>query len=48
MLDFEEELKKFSPCMDVENVEEAIQNQEISDVMDLLKEMEAERAAGRH
>ncbi len=47
MLDFEEELKKFSPCLDVENVEEVIQNQEISDVMDLLREMEAERASGR-
>ncbi len=42
MLDFDEELKKFSPILDVENVEEAIRKQEITDIMDLIREMEAE------
>ena len=43
MLDYDEELKKFSPCLDVENVEDVIQNQEITDIIDLLKAMESDR-----
>ena len=43
MLDFDEELKKFSPSLDVENVEDVIRNQEITDILDFLKEMEERR-----
>jgi hypothetical protein len=39
MLDFEEELKKFKPSLDVENVEEAIRNQDLTDIVDLLREI---------
>ena len=44
MLDFDEELKKFTPCMDVENVEEVIRSQEITDIFDLIMAIEAEKA----
>ena len=48
MLDFDEELKKFSPCLDVENVEDVIKNQEITDMIDLLRKMEAERTSDKN
>ena len=40
MLDYNEELKKFKPSLDVENVEEAIKNQDLTDIVDLLRELE--------
>ena len=39
MLNFEEELKKFHPSLEVEEAEEAIRNQDLTDVIDILKEM---------
>ncbi len=36
MLNFEEELKKFKPILTVEEVEEAVYNDEMRDVYDLL------------
>ena len=44
MLNFEEELKKFKPCLDVENVEESIQNDEMTDLLDLFRQHEMEHA----
>ncbi|MDO4623124.1 MAG: hypothetical protein Q4B22_09240 [Eubacteriales bacterium] len=41
MLDFDEEIKKFRPCLDVENVEEAIRSQDLTDIVDLIREMES-------
>lgn len=40
MLDYDEELKKFKPSLDVENVEDAIKNQDLTDIVDLLRELE--------
>ncbi len=40
MLDFEEELKKFKPILSVEEVEDAIYGKDMTDVIDLLKEMQ--------
>ncbi len=40
MLNYEEELKKFEPCLDVEEVEDAIYRRDLTDVIDLLKEMQ--------
>ncbi|MGN0361429.1 MAG: hypothetical protein ACI4ET_01160 [Bilifractor sp.] len=40
MLNYEEELKKFKPSLDVENVEDAIKNQDLTDLVDLFREME--------
>ena len=37
MIDFEEELKKFQPSLEV--AEEAIYNQDLTDMTDILKEM---------
>ena len=38
MLNFEEELKKFEPCLDVDEVEEAVYSRDLTDVMDLIRE----------
>lgn len=39
MIDFEEELKKFHPSLEVENAEEAIYGQDLTDMADLLIKM---------
>ena len=39
MIDFEEELKKFEPSMQVEDAEDAIYNRDLTDIMDILQEM---------
>ena len=46
MINFEEELKKFHPSLEVEDAEDAIYNQDLTDVADLLVKMvkEAEEA----
>ena len=39
MIDFEEELKNFKPSLEVEEAEEAIYNQDLTDMTDILREM---------
>ena len=39
MINFEEELKKFHPSLEVEDAEEALYNQDLTDVADLLVKM---------
>lgn len=39
MINYDEELKNFEPCLDVDDVENAIYDRELIDVIDLLKEM---------
>ena len=39
MLNYEEELKKFKPCLDVDEEEAAIYSRDLTDVIDILKEM---------
>lgn len=36
MIDFEEELKKFHPSLEVEDVEDAVYNQDVTDLADVL------------
>ena len=36
MINFEEELKKFHPSLEVEGAEEAIYNQDLTDMADLM------------
>lgn len=36
MINFEEELKKFHPSLEVEDVEDAIYSQDLTDIADLL------------
>ena len=40
MINYEDELKKFKPCLDVDEVEEAIYSKDLTDVIDILKEMQ--------
>lgn len=39
MINFEEELKKFHPSLEVEDTEDAIYNQDLTDMADLLVKM---------
>lgn len=39
MLDFEEELKKFKPSLEIEDIEDAVYQEEMTDVMDLLNKV---------
>ena len=39
MIDFEEELKRFEPSMEVDDAEDAIYNRDLTDMMDILQEM---------
>lgn len=49
MINFEEELKKFHPSLEVEDAEDAIYNQDLTDMADLLVKMikESEEKAGK-
>ena len=39
MIDFDEELKKFEPSMEIEEAEDSIYNRDLTDMMDILQEM---------
>lgn len=39
MLNFEEELKKFHPSMEIEEVEDAVRDHELTDMTDIMVEM---------
>lgn len=39
MLNFEEELRKFQPSLEVEDIEEAVYQEDLTDVTDLLREV---------
>lgn len=39
MIDFEEELKKFEPSLEVDDAEDAIYSRDLTDMMDVLQEM---------
>ena len=39
MINFEDELKKFHPSLEVEDAEDAIYNQDLTDMADLLVKM---------
>ncbi len=43
MIDYEEELRKFEPCLDVNEAENAIYDREMTDLLDILQEMTRER-----
>ncbi len=44
MLKYEEELKKFKPCLDVTDVESAIYNRNLTDIIDILNDLQKNRA----
>lgn len=39
MINYEEELKKFEPCLDVADAEDAIYEHELTDILDVLQEV---------
>ncbi len=39
MLDYEKELKKFKPSLEVEDIEDAVYQEDLSDMTDLLKQV---------
>ena len=47
MIDYEEELKKFEPCLDVADAEGAIYDRELTDILDILQEMLREAKSNR-
>ncbi len=47
MINFEKELKNFKPCIEVDEVETAIKNHDLSDVTDLIAEILREAKGNR-
>ena len=43
MLDYEEELKKFKPSLEVEEIEDAVYQEDLSDMTDLLKQVMSQK-----
>ena len=39
MLNYEEELKKFRPSLEVEDIEDAVYQEDLTDMTDLLKQV---------
>ena len=39
MLDYEEELKKFKPSLEVDDIENAVYQEDLTDMPDLLKQV---------
>lgn len=39
MLNFEEELKKFQPSLEVEDIEDAVYQEDLTDMSDILREV---------
>lgn len=46
MIDFDEELKKYEPSMEIEEAEDTIHNSDLTDMVDILKAMLAENLGG--
>ena len=39
MINYEEELKKFKPCLDVDEIESAVYTRDLTDIVDILQEI---------
>ena len=39
MLDFEEEIKKFQPSLEVEDIESAVYQEDLTDMTDIIREV---------
>jgi hypothetical protein len=39
MINFDEEVRKFKPCLEVSQAEDAIYNNDVKDITDVLEEM---------
>ncbi len=47
MIDFEEELKRYEPAIEVEQAEEAIKSRDLTDLTDLLYNMTARQNSSK-
>ena len=47
MIDYEEELKKFEPCLDVKDTEGAIYERELTDILEGSQEQQAGKITKR-
>lgn len=43
MLNFKEELEKFKPSLEIEEVEDAINNNDLTDLTDIIKDLIKEK-----
>lgn len=43
MLNYEEELKKFKPSLEVDQIEEAVYKEDLKDMQDIVKEVMAKK-----
>lgn len=43
MLNYEEELKKFKPSLEVDQIEEAVYKEDLTDMHDIVKEVMAKK-----
>lgn len=43
MINFEEEILKFKPILEIEGIENAVINEEIKDIIDIIKEIVYEK-----
>ena len=39
MINYEEELNKFKPCLDEDEIESAVYTRDLTDIVDILQEM---------
>ncbi|MDE5864294.1 MAG: hypothetical protein K2K56_06000 [Lachnospiraceae bacterium] len=39
MINFDEEIRKFKPCLELSQAEDAIYNNDVKDITDVLEEM---------
>jgi hypothetical protein len=47
MIDFDEELKNFKPSMELSEAEDAIRDKDLTDMIDILKEITESQVANR-
>ena len=43
MLNYEEELRKFKPSLEVEDIEDAVYEEDLTDMQDIVKEVMAKK-----
>ena len=46
MLNYEEELRKFKPSLEVDQIEEAVYKEDLTDMQDIVKEVMAKKVVG--
>ena len=44
MINFNEELSKFKPILEIDNIEDSLVNDEIYDIIDIIKEITKDRS----